>query len=190
MPDRDYWESLIDHCGLLGEMGVLDASSVFEFGVGYGSFLQCYAATTCAVAGIDIDAAMVEATRARLAAGGVEARVILGDFFDPAVMDTLPRFDVCLLMNILHHEEPALLVERACALLAEGGRLGVCHWRNDIETPRGPPAAMRIGREAVVALLETHGLRVRREGCSRTSPHHYFVVADTLRRDPRITESV
>ena len=63
MPDQAYWESLIDHCGLLEEMSLHDCVSVFEFGVGYGSTLQCFHGGDTAIAGIDIDEIMVQATR-------------------------------------------------------------------------------------------------------------------------------
>lgn len=178
MPERAYWETLIDHCGLLDEMGLLSSPSVFEFGVGYGSFLQCLAGRAERLAGIDIDEAMVAATRARLDGQSASVEIVHGDFFDAATTIGLLPFDTCLLMNILHHEEPAALIDRARSLLARGGRIGICHWRDDIETPRGPPLHMRIGLAGCISLVRRSGMRLVTANNSVCSPHHYYVVAN------------
>ena len=91
MPDRAYWESLVRHCALLGEMDLLGAKSVFEFGVGYGSFLACYADTATRLSGLDIDPAMVRATCERLAGARGACDVRAGDFLDNTELDAFGR---------------------------------------------------------------------------------------------------
>ncbi len=177
MPEQAYWESLIDCCALLDEMAIDRGSSVFEFGVGYGSFVQCFNGKGARVAGIDIDPSMVDATRVRLAQLNIESQIRCGDFFDNGLRESLGPFDVCLLMNILHHAKPGELISMARRMLLPGGRIGMCHWRDDIETPRGPPQAMRIGLSQARALFESSGTCVVNAANSVQSPYHYFVVA-------------
>ena len=178
MPEQSYWESLIDTCALLEEMDIDASASVFEFGVGYGSFLKCFDGAHVRVSGIDIDQIMVDAAGARLDQLGIEAEIRRGDFFDNGLCEAFDSFDVCLLMNILHHVEPEALVSQARELLVPGGRIGMCHWRDDIETPRGPPQEMRIGLAEAQSLFESCGLDVMKAANSTRSPYHYYVVAN------------
>ena len=75
-------------------------------------------------------------------------------FFDEEITRSFGSFDVCLLMNILHHISPANLISTAYQMLSPGGRIGICHWRDDIDTPRGPPQDMRIGLSKAKELVE------------------------------------
>lgn len=177
MPDQAYWESLIDHCGLLEEMSLHDCVSVFEFGVGYGSILQCFHGGDTAIAGIDIDEIMVQATRKRLDRLDMASSIHHGDFFDAALLDSLGKFSVCLLMNILHHTDPRALISRASRMLTPDGRIGICHWRDDIDTPRGPPMAVRIGLDRAERLVSSEGFALLASGNSVSSPYHYYLVA-------------
>ena len=185
MPEQSYWESLIDACGLLEEMEISPKVGVFEFGVGYGSFLKCFKNKHTRVAGIDIDQTMVDATRARLLQLGIESEIRCGDFFDNGLRESVGVFDVCLLMNILHHAKPEELVSAACRILSADGRIGMCHWRDDMETPRGPPQEMRIGLAEAEALFESCGLDVVKAANSTRSSYHYFVVATHAGRSIR-----
>ena len=177
MPDQAYWESLIDHCGLLKEMSLNDCVSVFEFGVGYGSILQCFHGGDTAIAGIDIDENMVQATRERLDRLDMASSIHHGDFFDVALLDSLGKFSACLLMNVLHHTDPRALIARASRMLTPDGRIGICHWRDDIDTPRGPPVAIRIGLAQAEQFARSEGLSILKSGNSVSSPYHYYVVA-------------
>jgi len=181
MPDQTYWESLIDFCGLLEEMEISTAVSVFEFGVGYGSFLQCFRGKNTHVAGLDIDQTMVATTQRRLDGLGIDSDIRCGDFFDDEVTRPFGSFDVCLLMNILHHISPANLISTAYQMLSPGGRIGICHWRDDIDTPRGPPQEMRVGLSKAKELVKLYSLEIDKAANSTRSHHHYFIVGSKVR---------
>ncbi len=46
--------------------------------------------------------------------------------------------DYVMLFNILHHESPNDFLNEAYRILKPNGKVGILHWRSDIETPRGP----------------------------------------------------
>lgn len=183
MPSQIYWESLIDFRGLLEEMEVGNAFSVFEFGVGYGSFLRCFQGKNIHVAGVDIDQTMVATTQKRLDGLGIDSDIRCSDFLDDRMTRTFGLFDLCLLMNILHHISPQSLILMACQMLTPGGRIGICHWRDDVDTPRGPPQEMRIGLTKVKELMKYCSFEIEKAANSTRSPHHYFVVGNRI-QDP------
>jgi ubiquinone/menaquinone biosynthesis C-methylase UbiE len=51
--------------------------------------------------------------------------------------------DYVMLFNILHHESPNDFLNEAYRILKPEGKLGILHWRSDIETPRGPDLTIR-----------------------------------------------
>jgi hypothetical protein len=58
--------------------------------------------------------------------------------------------DYVMLFNILHHENPLDLLAAAFFVLQKGGKVGIIHWRSDIETPRGPELSIRPTPEQCV----------------------------------------
>jgi ubiquinone/menaquinone biosynthesis C-methylase UbiE len=68
-----------------------------------------------------------------------------------------------MLFNILHVEEPVVLLSEAFRVLAPGGRAGVIHWKHDPATPRGPSLAIRPPAAKCRAWAETCGFRLVRD---------------------------
>jgi SAM-dependent methyltransferase len=132
---------------------------VVEFGCGYGTFtIPAAQQITGNVFTFDIDPAMVSATRQRAAALGIsniiaEVRDCLADgtgLADASVGHVM-------LYNILHIEEPLVLLREAFRILRPGGKLSIIHWRNDLETPRGPSLEIRPTAEQCRAWAESAG---------------------------------
>jgi SAM-dependent methyltransferase len=175
MPDEAYWESLFDVGGVLDrlELGRAIGDAV-ELGCGYGTFtIPVAQRISGTVFTFDIDPAMIARTRARAAAAGVrnlkaEVRDVLSGGFG------LPdaSCDVGLLFNILHCAEPESLLTEAARVVGPAGRVLVMHWRSDIETPRGPPLAIRPRPEQVAVWATAVGLAV--EGVSIDLPPWHF----------------
>jgi SAM-dependent methyltransferase len=179
MPDEDLWEQLLDVDLILDRLGIgAGLADVAELGCGYGTF-------TVPVAGrisgtlhaYDIDEAMVtraseRASRAGLANVVVEHRDVLANGFG------LPdrSQDGCLLLNILHHEDPVAILSAAAEIVRPAGRLFVIHWRHDPETPRGPDLSIRPRPEEIVAWGDLAGLRCLRGEVHDLPPWHYGLV--------------
>jgi SAM-dependent methyltransferase len=161
MPPQDYWETLLDAPAVLEAFGFgATTGDVAELGCGYGTFtLPLARRIRGLVHTFDIDATMVAATTQRAGDAGLgniraEVRdVLAGGFGRPAA-----SCDAALLFNILHAEEPVVLLRAARAVVKPGGLVAVIHWRRDIATPRGPSSDIRPSPEQIIAWAEPAGL--------------------------------
>ncbi len=57
-----------------------------------------------------------------------------------------------MLFNILHHDQPKVLLKEAYRILKLQGKLGIIHWNYDPTTPRGPPFEIRQKAENLISL--------------------------------------
>lgn len=63
-----------------------------------------------------------------------------------------------MLFNILHVENPLVLLHEVCRILTPGGKAGIIHWRTDIATPRGPSMDIRPSADDCRSWAENAGL--------------------------------
>ncbi|MEO7890761.1 MAG: class I SAM-dependent methyltransferase [Vicinamibacterales bacterium] len=134
---------------------------LFEVGCAYGFFLE-QAQTSFDAAGIDVNAAAIDAARA------IGLHASLGEFLDYAA---IAPFDVvCMWDTIEHVLEPRGYIEKARALLRDGGllfmttgdigslvaRMRGSHWRQI-----HPPSHVNYFSRATIArLLQSSGFEV------------------------------
>jgi SAM-dependent methyltransferase len=81
--------------------------------------------------------------------------------------------DCAMLFNILHCEEPEVLLAEAHRVLAQGGLLGIMHWNYDPTTPRGPSMDIRPRPEQCRQWAEQLGLRLHVPDRIDLPPYHY-----------------
>ena len=60
--------------------------------------------------------------------------------------------DYVMLFNILHHESPDDFLNEAYRILKPNGKVGILHWRSDIETPRGPDLSIRPKPDQILTM--------------------------------------
>ena len=178
MPDELLWEQFFDAGRILAALDFTDvAADVVDFGCGYGTFTIAAAQLTSGtVYALDIDAGMVEATRARAASLGVgNVKAIERDFV--ARGTGLPDVSTgyAMLFNILHAENPAGLLNEALRVLRPAGKVAVIHWVHDARTPRGPSLAIRPRVEQCQAWLRQAGFELVIPHVD-LPPHHYGLV--------------
>ena len=161
MPDEAYWASFFDPEGILDRLLVTHGGcyKLLEFGCGYGTFsLPAAKRTRGVVTALDIESAMVELVTERAMADGLpNVHAVLRDFVEHGTGVPDASQGHVMVFNLLHIEDPAALLREAYRTLQPGGILSVIHWRSDIETPRGPPLAIRPKPERCAAWLSETG---------------------------------
>ena len=175
MPEESYWETLFDPSSILRSLNIgKELRDVVELGCGYGTFsLPVATAISGTLSTFDIEAAMVERTRARAEELGItnlrcEQRDFFRDGFDVAAQSQ----DACLLFNILHCENPIRVLRQAAEVVAKQGTVLVIHWRHDPTTPRGPSLDIRPRPEDCIRWARKAGLWLADNGIVDLPPYH------------------
>lgn len=150
MPEEAMWSSFFSPEQTLMKLGLsATCRDVVDFGCGYGTFaVPAARIVRGTVYAVDIDAAMVEATRRKAeAARLMNLRAVQRDFVADGTGQPDASIDYVMLFNILHCEQPLVLLGEAWRVLRSGGVLAIMHWNRDRATPRGPSMDIRPGPE-------------------------------------------
>lgn len=182
MPAQQQWESFFDAEAILDALGCRALTGdVVEFGCGYGTFaIPAARRTSGTVLALDIDPLMVADTAARAVAEGLtNVSAQQRDFVAAGSGRPAQSVGCVLLLNILHLEDPLILLREARRVLQPGGTAGVIHWRCDVATPRGPPLAIRPDPEQCRAWAQQAGFaRISACGLTRAPWHWGLVLGD------------
>lgn len=179
MPDETMWAGFFDPPAVLGKLGLTRACrDVVEFGCGYGTFtIPAAQIVRGIIHALNIETEMAEHTARRAAATGLNnVRVERRDFMADGTGLLDASVDYAMLFNILHCEQPQLLLGEARRVLVDGGLLGIMHWNYDPATPRGPSMDIRPRPEDCRQWAEAVGLRLIGPPCIDLPPYHYGVV--------------
>ena len=179
MPEEPLWESFFEPRDALAKLMLTpEAGDVADFGGGYGTFTIAAAQVTAGtVHAFDIDPAMTQATaRKAEAAGLANVRVEQRDFVADGT--GLPEASVgyVMLLNILHCEQPDVLLHEAWRIVRDDGRVAIMHWNRDPSTPRGPSMDIRPSPEQCRAWAEAVGFRLHGPPSIDLPPYHYGLV--------------
>lgn len=181
MPDEAYWESFFNPSCVVEQLDCAESRrGLVEFGCGYGLFtIPAARIVKGPVLTYDIDPAMIAATEEKVKAADlanvtVEQRDFIGDGTGLA-NDSV---DYVMIFNILHVEAPVSLLNEARRILVPGGKVGIIHWRSDIETPRGPSLAIRPRPEQCREWSEQAGLRFVRYEPLTCCPYHFGLIVE------------
>jgi len=182
MPEEAYWASFFDPQAVLERLWLPQNSrcNVLEFGCGYGTFTL--PAASCArgtVTALDIEPDMVSLVEQRAKdAGLANVRAEVRDFVEYGTGVPDGSQGHVMVFNLLHIEDPLALLREAQRILQPGGSLSVMHWRSDIETPRGPPLAIRPKPEQCAGWLSEAGFdALVHVHLGQSAPYHYGLVA-------------
>ncbi|HKT17994.1 MAG TPA: class I SAM-dependent methyltransferase [Stellaceae bacterium] len=180
MPDADWWQALWPQPQrVLAQLGLEPAMVAADLCCGDGWFTAPMARQARRVYAIDLDPAMLEAARRRLAAAGLaNCRFIAGDAF--AIARLVPEpMDFVLLANAFHGvPDRERLARDVRQSIKRGGLFAIIGWHQRpreetavLGAPRGPASVLRMTPEAVIAAVEPSGFRRVIE--AEVSPYHY-----------------
>jgi ubiquinone/menaquinone biosynthesis C-methylase UbiE len=178
MPDESMWGRFFDPSGALSRLGLTtQTSSAADLGCGYGTFtIPAARVIQGIVHAFDIEPEMIRATRAKAEDEGLDnVKLHLRDFAAEGTGLADASVDYVMLFNILHAEEPGLLLREAHRILAPGGAVAVMHWISDRPTPRGPSMEIRPLPEDCRRWMTAEGFRIE-TGVVDLPPYHFGMV--------------
>jgi ubiquinone/menaquinone biosynthesis C-methylase UbiE len=181
MPEEQLWASFFEPDAILSKLGLTSACrDAVEVGCGYGTFTipaaRIIAGTLHA---FDIEPEMIDATRRKADAAGVSnVRLFLRDVIADGFGLPNASTDYVMLFNILHCEQPDLLLAETYRVLRPGGKLGIIHWSYDPTTPRGPSMEIRPRPEQCRQWAEETGFRLLPPGIVDLPPYHYGMLLE------------
>jgi len=179
MPDEETWSSFFSPEQVLAKLSLTKVfHHAVDFGCGYGTFAI---PTARVVQGIvhafDIEAEMVEiTTRKATAAGLTNVQSQKRDFITAGTGLPDASIDYVMLFNILHCEQPDLLIREAWRILGHNGLLAIMHWNFDPSTPRGPSMDIRPQPEQCLQWSKRVGFGLLGPAWIDLPPHHYGIV--------------
>ncbi len=160
MPDESMWSGFFSPEQTLTKLGLTGSCrDVVDFGCGYGTFtIPAARIAQGTVHAFDIEAEMATTTARKVEKAGLtNVRVERRDFATDGTGLPDESADYAMLFNILHCEQPEILLREAWRVLVPNGRLGVMHWNHNPDTPRGPSMAIRPRPQQCIRLVEVAG---------------------------------
>jgi ubiquinone/menaquinone biosynthesis C-methylase UbiE len=177
MPDKEMWEGFFNPSRVLSIMGLSDRTEdVAEFGCGYGTFtIPVARMIKGTIYAIDIEKEMIALTQQEAQKHHLHnVKTILRDFMAQGTGLKDGSVDYVMLFNILHIEQPEVLLKESCRILRPEGKLGIIHWNYDPTTPRGPSMDIRPKPEQCIQWAENEGF-IKTEQYD-LKPYHYGIV--------------
>ena len=181
MPDPGWWEALWpDPAKVLADVGIAPRMSVIDLCCGDGWFTDPLSRIAGEVIAIDIDAALLNAAKVRIAErGGAQASTFVkADAYEIAKA-IRAQVDHVFLANAFHGVPDKPRLARAVHdALKPGGVFAIISWhaRPREETavlgePRGPATSLRMTPAQTIAAVEPGGLTFQKQ--VEVSPYHY-----------------
>ena len=181
MPEEAYWVTFFDPEKavetLLGGTNV--QGDLVEFGCGYGTFtLPAAQRTAGKVSALDIEPDMVASVRSKAETGGLSnIEAVVRDFVAQGTGLGEGSQAHAMIYNLLHLENPEVLLAEALRILQPGGLLSVIHWRSDISTPRGPSLAIRPSPEQCLHWMTDAGFQaIQPVDLQHCCPFHFGLI--------------
>ncbi len=176
MPDETWWESFFEPKKIFAKLGLTShCRNAVEFGCGYGTFtLPAAEIVQGMVYAFDIEPEMVEITQKKAQKQGLHnIHVELRDFMENGTGLPDESVDYVMVFNILHTEDPEILLRESWRILTLEGKLGIFHWNDDPSTPRGPSMDIRPKPEHCRSWAEAVGFISQTEDPIDLPPYHY-----------------
>lgn len=175
MPEEHVWESFFNVDKILNKLEISpEIKTLVEIGCGYGTFTVPAAKRVGErMYSFDIEKEMIDYTEKKSKQSHLnnlilENRDILKDTTGLAENST----DYLMLFNILHHHAPKAFYTEAYRILKPGGRIGIIHWRSDIETPRGPSLSIRPKPQEILDQINADQFEIEKKPFN-LEPFHY-----------------
>ena len=180
MPDEKYWESFFDVNNIFAQLQLNDkVKDLVEFGSGYGTFtIPAAKIIRRKVYALEIESSMTNHLKQKITGENLSnIKILQRDFVKDGTGLKENSIDYVMLFNILHAENPYILLNEAFRILKPGGKAGIIHWIHSSTTPRGPSLDIRpIPIQCVNWLVEAKFVIVKND--ISLPPYHYGILAE------------
>jgi len=179
MPEEKYWESFFNVQNIFLQLHLDDKIiDVAEFGSGYGTFtIPASKIVQGTIYAFDIDSVMIQRLTQRTKQENISSiKIQQKDFINKGTGLKNNSIDYVMLFNILHAENPEILLNEAYRILKLNGKLGVIHWIHSSATPRGPSMNIRPTPEQCSNWIESAKFKIVNKEIP-LPPYHYGILA-------------
>jgi len=165
-PSRDEWQKPHD---VVMALNLSSTDTIADIGAGTGYFARRFARHAGKVYAVDIDDKLLSMIRAKAPAN---LHTVLAAPDDPRL--PAASIDTIFFCDVLHHiENRPAYYEKLAKALKPGGRIVVIDfYKKDL--PVGPPAAMKLSDEEVIAELQTAGFGLAKR--LEFLPYQYYLI--------------
>lgn len=178
MPDEELWNSFFDIDLILTALNIDNSiRHLVEIGSGYGTFtIPAAKKINGTVYAFDIDEDIINILNNNLNSNSIENVIIRKcDIILETTGLKENTADYVILFNILHGENPEILLQEAYRILKPNGKAGILHWRSDIMTPRGPDLSIRPKPEDIIKQIDLNQFRIEKQPLV-LEPYHFGLV--------------
>jgi SAM-dependent methyltransferase len=183
MPDAGWWEALFpDPAAILKSVGLSPEDDAVDLCSGDGWFTLQMARIARHVVAVDIDARLLEISRARLSESNVtNCTFVAGDAYELRIMVPRP-VDFVFMANAFHGVPDRLKLANAIkTVLKPAGLLAIVNWHDRpreettiLGEPRGPESGLRLSPSRTIEAVQPSGLILQR--IVEIPPYHYGAV--------------
>jgi ubiquinone/menaquinone biosynthesis C-methylase UbiE len=182
MPAEDMWASFFNIDLILSELQIsTDINDLVEIGCGYGTFtIPSANKISGSLYAFDIEEEMLDIVRQKL--HNVSVSNIILEHRDVLMQTTGlsdNSIDYVMLFNILHHESPQDFLNEAFRILKPNGKVGILHWRSDIETPRGPHLTIRPKPDQILQWIDKQKFSLLKQTLV-IDPYHFGLLLSKI----------
>lgn len=178
MPDEKMWSSFFDVNTILKELLINDATdNLVEIGCGYGTFtLPAAKLISGKLYAFDIEREMIEYVQRKKIVEKIDNLILeKRDVIAQTTGLKENSVEYVMLFNIVHHHTPNDFFEECHRILKPKGRIGIMHWRSDIETPRGPDLSIRPQPDQIMEWIDSTNFQIDKEPFI-LEPYHFGLV--------------
>jgi len=175
MPEESQWNDFFNVDLVLNKLQIdSNVKDLVEIGCGYGTFtIPISKQIRGKLYAFDIEEKMLETVSEKLVNNETDNVILeLRDILTQTTGLKDNSVDYVMLFNILHHESPIDFLNESYRILRPGGKIGIIHWRSDIQTPRGPDLSIRPKPEHLINWIDASRFRIDIEPLI-IEPYHY-----------------
>jgi len=183
MPEENLWNNFFNIELICNQLQInSEIKNVVEIGCGYGTFtIPVSKLISGKIYAFDLEKDMISIVRDKVINQKIEnIELFEKDVLKDKIHLSNNSVEYVMMFNILHHEKPEEIIDEAYRILKKNGKLGIIHWRSDIETPRGPSLNIRPKPKQMSELFKNFAFSIIKNPFI-IEPFHYGILLEKIK---------